>query len=140
MIRTGRCHVPGGAHARAIVLAEPLSFWGGVDGATGTIVDRTHPALGTCLTGLVLVMPAGRGSSSSSSVLAEMIRLGVGPVAIVLERPDPIITTGALVAFELYGLRCPVVTCDITGIATGDHVRIRMGADGDAEVEIEVGS
>jgi len=33
-------------------------------------------------------MPSGRGSSSSSSVLAETIRSGTGPVAIVLAEPD----------------------------------------------------
>jgi predicted aconitase with swiveling domain len=54
-------------------------------------------------------MEAGRGSSSGSSVLAEAIRRGTGPAGIVLRTRDAIVTVGAMVAGELYGLACPVV-------------------------------
>jgi predicted aconitase with swiveling domain len=92
-----------------LVLDEPLSFWGGLDPSTGRIIDRRHPQNGASVTGKVLVMPAGRGSSSSSTVLAEALRLGTGPASIILSEPDPIIEVGALVARELYGIDCPVV-------------------------------
>jgi hypothetical protein len=92
-----------------LVLTEPLSFWGGLDVQTGRIIDRRHPQHGAVVTGRVLVMPGGRGSSSSSTVLAEALRLGTGPRAIILHRPDPIISLGALVARELYGIDCPVL-------------------------------
>lgn len=91
-----------------LILTEPLSFWGGVDEKTGIIIDVHHPQRGACVTGKVLVMPSGRGSSSSSSVLAELIRAGVGPAKIILHEPDPIIALGALVAEELYGITVPV--------------------------------
>lgn len=135
MIRAGAFALRGAAEGVATVLTEPLSFWGGVDAATGAVIDRAHPALGSVLAGRVLVMPGGRGSSSSASVLAEAIRLGTGPLALVLSRPDPILTIGALVAATLYGLHCPVVTCPVEGVATGDHVRI-TDEDGAARVEI----
>jgi predicted aconitase with swiveling domain len=86
----------------------PLSFGGGV-GADGVVVDAHHPLRGRSLAGRVLVMVSGRGSSSSSSVLAELLRTGKGPVAIVLARPDPIIALGAIVADELYSIATPVV-------------------------------
>ena len=54
-------------------------------------------------------MPSGRGSSSSSSVLAEAIRAGTAPAAIVLGEADPILALGAIVARELYGTTIPVV-------------------------------
>ena len=101
----------GVAEGRAIVLVEPLSFWGGVDSATGEIIDSTHPDYGKNLAGRVLVMDAGRGSSSSSSVFAEAIRRGTGPIGVVLERVDPILVVGALVAKTLYGVSCPIVIC-----------------------------
>ena len=78
------------------------------------------------MTGRVLVMPSGRGSSSSSSVLAEAIRAGTGPVAIVLAEPDPIVALGAIVARELYGVAVPVVVGDV---ALPDGVRLRVTAD-----------
>lgn len=111
----------------ALVLAKALSFWGGIDAETGRIIDHSHPDLGACVTGTVLVMPGGRGSSSSSSVLAETIRRGTGPVAIVLGTPDPILTVGALVAESLYGKRCPVVVTDISRIRSGARVRVSGG-------------
>src|SRR4051794_33023048 len=98
MQRYGRTLAAGTARADALVLREPLSFWGGVDAVTGTVIDRAHPDAGRRLTGTVLVMPGCRGSSSSSSVLAEALRLGTGPAAIVLALPDPILTVGSLVA------------------------------------------
>jgi uncharacterized protein len=64
------------------------------------------------VTGRVLVMPSGRGSSSSATVLAEAIRLGTGPEGILLRAPDGIVATGALVATELYGAAVPVVLLD----------------------------
>ncbi|CAN5767739.1 hypothetical protein BH18ACI5_BH18ACI5_28040 [soil metagenome] len=76
------------------------------------------------MTGRILVMPGGRGSSSASAVLAETIRRGTGPAGIILAIPDPILTVGALVAHSLYGLRCPIVVCPIVDFATGDQLRI----------------
>ncbi len=92
----------------ALVLEEPLSFWGGFDLDTGSICDHSHPQFGTVLTNKVLVMRSGRGSSSASSVLAESIRSGLGPVAILVKDPDPILALGAIIAAELYGVYCPV--------------------------------
>ena len=108
-----RTLVPGTAEGRALVLDEPLSFWGGVDPETGDITDVRHPQHGASVTGRILVMPSGRGSSSSSSVLAESIRAGTAPAAIVLGEADPILALGAIVARELYGIVTPVVV--VTG-------------------------
>ncbi|MEZ4866533.1 MAG: DUF126 domain-containing protein [Caldilineaceae bacterium] len=105
----GRTLVPGTASGAALVLSEPLSFWGGMDVATGRIIDQQHPQVGEVLSGRVLMMPAGRGSSSSSSVLAEAIYAGTAPAAIILTEADVIVALGAMVAAELYALQCPVV-------------------------------
>ena len=93
---------------RTLKLSEPLSFWGGVDPATGEIIDVHHPQRGENINGVILHMPRGRGSSSSPSVLAEALRLGKGPKAIVLEEADPIVWLGTFVADLLYGVKCPV--------------------------------
>jgi hypothetical protein len=118
----------GVAEGRAIVLVEPLSFWGGVDAATGEIIDSTHPDHGKNLAGRILVMDAGRGSSSSSSVFAETIRRGTGPVGVVLERADPILLVGALVAKTLYGLSCPIVICPDHHLVDGEVIVLEADA------------
>jgi len=100
---------------------------------SGVIIDRHHPQYGVELAGRILVMTEGRGSSSSSSVLAEAVRAGTAPAAIVLTDPDEIIVVGALVAAELYGANLPVVRLEETDYArlrTGEEVRVtaRAGA------------
>jgi predicted aconitase with swiveling domain len=105
----GRVLVAGEARGEALVLDEPLSFWGGLDPTTGRIVEVGHPQHGAVVTGRILVMPSGRGSSSSATVLAEATRLGTGPAGIVLRERDDIVVVGALVAAELYGIRLPVL-------------------------------
>lgn len=128
-----RTLVAGTARGAALVLDEPLSFWGGIDPATGDVIDVRHPQRGANVAGRVLVMPSGRGSSSSSSVLAESVRAGTAPAAIVLADPDPILALGAIVAQELYGLAIPVVVADGRGLRDGDVVTVRAEA---ADVEI----
>ncbi len=135
MIRAARFYAAGEAQAPALVLAEPLSFWGGVDAETGDIIDRSHPDLGGNVAGQILIMPGGRGSSSSSSVLAEAIRRGTAPAGILLARADPILTVGAIVAQSLYNLRCPIVVGAIDGIETGDYVRISIAHGGVRELQ-----
>lgn len=123
----GRALVAGEAAGPALVLEGPLSLWGGMDPHTGRVCDHHHPQLGATLTGQILVMPSGRGSSSSSSVLAESIRLGTAPLAILLADPDEILVLGALVAQYLYERTCPIVVLPggaPAPIATGDHLEV----------------
>ncbi len=134
----GRTLVAGHASGLALVLDEPLSFWGGLDPATGALIDTHHPQRGATLAGRVLVMPSGRGSSSSSYVLAEAIRAGTSPVAIVLRESDGIVALGAIVARELYGTLVPVVVLEADGydaIADGDAIVVEAHED-DATVRL----
>jgi uncharacterized protein len=115
----------------ALVLDEPLSLWGGVDPSTGLIIDARHPQRGESVTGRVLVMRSGRGSSSSASVLAEAIRAGTAPAGILLGEPDLILAIGSAVGEELYGVRVPVVVLDATTLGTiRDGAAVAVDADG----------
>lgn len=109
--------VEGRGAGEVFALAEPLSFWGGFDAATGNVIDHRHPDKGKCLARRVVVVEAARGSSSGSSVLAEAIRLGTAPAAFVLSSRDAILTVGAEVARELYGRDCPIVMVDDATLA-----------------------
>ena len=129
VLNPGRCRAP------ALVLDEPLSFWGGFDPVNGTIVDHHHPQRGACLAGKVLVMPGSRGSAGTPAAIAEAIRRGVGPVAIVLGGRDVNIAIGAMVAERLYGDAVPVLAVapeDYSRLATGDEIAI--AADGTVTV------
>ncbi len=120
---------PGSAAGPLLRLDEPVSFWGGVS-ADGDVIDAHHPQRGTSLSGAVVAMTAGRGSSSSSSVLAELIRSGAGPAAIVLTEPDAILVLGAAVAAELYDTFLPIVA-----LASADFAA--LPATGRAEISLD---
>ena len=104
--------VAGEAQGEGLVLTEPLSLWGGFDSETGAVIDVSHEQLGVSLTDRIVVMPHGRGSSSSSSVLAEAMRRGTAPAGFVLSEPDPILVVGSLVGEHLYGVSCPIIVSD----------------------------
>jgi uncharacterized protein len=128
-----RVLVSGSASGEALVLDEPLSFWGGVDPTTGRIVEVGHPQHGSVVTNRILVMPSGRGSSSSATVLAEAIRLGAGPAGILLGEVDQIVAVGALVAAELYGTAVPVVVAGVDVLGSiADGVLVSLTADAHA--------
>jgi predicted aconitase with swiveling domain len=81
-----------------LVTDAPLSFLGGVDPATGTVIDPDHPLHGQSISGRVLVFPHGKGSTVGSYVLYGLARNGVAPAAIVNGEAETIIAAGALIA------------------------------------------
>lgn len=123
--------VAGEARGPVLVLDVPLSLWGGYDPVTGTVIDEHHPQVGTVLTDAVVVMETGRGSSSASSVLVEAARLGTLPVAFIVRYADEILTTGAIVADELYGRPVPIIVVDeATYAAVCQASQVIIAADG----------
>ena len=114
--------VAGEGAGEVLVLAEPLSLWGGLDPETGEIIDQRHPSAGTVVSGRVMALPVGRGSSSASSILLEAVRLGTAPAAIITAEPDPILALGAAVAREMYDTAPPVVV-----LAGEDYDRLEDG-------------
>jgi predicted aconitase with swiveling domain len=124
--------VPGEALGAVLRLDEPLSFWGGLEPTTGVIIDRHHPQFGESIAGRILAMSYGRGSSSSTQVLAEALRLGKGPRAVVMTEADVIVMLGALVAGYMYESVCPVVVVreDVfAALTNGTEVTIGGGGE-----------
>ncbi|MBT7613377.1 MAG: DUF126 domain-containing protein, partial [Rhodospirillaceae bacterium] len=95
--------VEGTASAPVLVLDAPISFWGGIDYLTGLIQDRSHPQNGKSIAGTCLVVSNIRGSGGTPGVLADTLRRGCGPAAIVIGYPDINTMTGIVVANRLYG-------------------------------------
>ncbi len=118
----GTSLVPGTADGLALASDVPISFWGGVDPDRGTVIDQRHPWVGERISGRVLVLPQGRGSCSASGVFLESVANGVGPSAVVVSSPDPVIGLGAVLVDELLGRQVPVVL-----VAEADRIRIRTG-------------
>lgn len=103
------CLVSGTGNGEPLILDDPLSLWGGLDPHTGEITDRRHPQSGQIVSGRVLILPVGRGSSSASSILLEAVKAETAPTAIITAEADGILALGAVVAQEIYGKAPPVV-------------------------------
>ncbi len=112
MIGHGRVLHPGTASSPVLHLDEPLSFWGGFDPITGTIIDRAHPQVGASLAGRIVTMPGSRGSSATPGALGEALRLGTGPAGLIITKADINLVAGAMVAATLYASNCPVILVD----------------------------
>lgn len=104
-----RAVLPGTASGPVVVTQEALSFWGGVDPATGQVIDIHHPLHGRSLTGAILMMPTSRGSCTGSGVLLDLILTGRGPAALIFTETEDVLTLGALIAAEMFAQPLPVL-------------------------------
>lgn len=125
LLVSGRVLMDGEAEGEVMRLEVPLSFWGGVDPATGVVTQPRHPAHGESVAGKVLAMRRTVGSSSSSAVMLELIHCGKAPAALLLGEPDAILALGVVVAREMGYATIPVIQCDIDALESGRRVRIR---------------
>jgi predicted aconitase with swiveling domain len=127
----GRPLVRGAAEGRLLVTRQPLSMWGGLDAATGRIIDPHHELQGQCVTGAILALPTGKGSSTASVVLLDAIRRRTAPAAIITAGVDMILTLASVVADEMWGEGIPVVLAteeDFSRLASS--IRARIEEDG----------
>ena len=122
--------LPGVAEGPVLAAEAPLSFWGGVDPATGRVIDVHHPLSGRSLGGAVLVLPGTRGSCSGSGVVLDIVLSGQGPAALVFSDPEEVATLGAQVAAALFGAALPV-------LRVSAEVRAALARAGSARIEAE---
>jgi predicted aconitase with swiveling domain len=124
---TARAILAGTADGPVIATTEPLSFWGGIDPATGCVIDVHHPLHGRCLTGAVVLMPSTRGSCTGSGVLLDMALSGRAPAALVFSEAEDVVTLGALIAAEMFGHPLPVLRlspADFAALAAEPQVQV----------------
>lgn len=90
----GRTISPGKARGQVVKLDEPLSFLGGVDGATGEL----RVGNGGNVAGKILVFPKGKGSTVGSFVMYDLMVHGKAPEAVINESAETIVATGAVIS------------------------------------------
>lgn len=107
---SGRSIVAGDAAGELLWSDVPLSFWGGVDPALGSVVDRHHPLFGQSIADKILAIPGSRGSCTGSAVLLELLLARRAPAAIVVSQSETVLPLGAFVAEALFGISIPVLS------------------------------
>jgi predicted aconitase with swiveling domain len=127
LVIAGRAIVAGEVEGEALVSSEALSFWGGYDFRTGTIIDAHHPLAGVRAAGRVLAVPFTKGSSTTTAVLLEAVRAGTAPAAILTTGADSFFALASIVADVMYGRSFPVVAIgagDFASLENGDRIRV----------------
>src|SRR5690349_6132669 len=127
----GDCLVPGVAAGRVLFADVGLSFMGGVNPATGAVIDVHHPLRGESVSDAILAIPSGRGSCSGSLVMFQLLLNGHAPKALLFQHKEAILTLGVVIASELFGKQIPVVCLPAEGfaaLAAAQFAIVRGGA------------
>ncbi len=129
--------VEGNARATLLVLADSLSFWGGLNPETAEIIDVQHPNRGQSIMGCCLVMPGIRGSTAPPGALLECICGGNGPAAIILAEVDATPLISSLVASFMGYDSVPIAVLqqrnDLARLESGRQVEVSDGLLGYVE-------
>jgi len=124
---TARVLIDGSATGKVLKLAQPLSFWGGVNPTDGTITQPVHPDFGAGVADKILVLPGMIGSSSSSAIMLELINAGVAPAALIMADIDAILALGVIAGTELGLPALPVLQSAVDAFETGQQAEISSG-------------
>ena len=98
MIYRGRRISTGSAVGSALVSRMGISFFGGIDPATGLVVEKGHDLEGQCVRGKVLVFPTGKGSTVGSYTLYRLKKSGNAPAAILNAEAETITAVGCIIS------------------------------------------
>jgi predicted aconitase/predicted aconitase with swiveling domain len=135
----GRSIIDGVAEGDVLWTDTPLGFMGGVEPATGAVIDRHHPLYGKSVTGRILAIPSGRGSCAGSGVMLEMLHAKTAPAALIFHESETILPLGVMIGQEFLGATMPVIqitedefhavsACERLRVADGTVIRARAGA------------
>jgi predicted aconitase with swiveling domain len=130
----GRTIYQGIAQGEALVTSMGISFFGGVDPATGVVVEKGHQLEGQAIGGKVLVFPTGKGSTVGSYTLYRLKMNGVAPAAIINAQCETITAVGCIIA----EIPC-VDQVPIEQLKTGAILQVD-GTQGSVSVLSEIGT
>jgi len=125
---TGRKISAGSASGEALVTKMGVSFYGGVDPETGTVVEKGHELEGQSIAGRVLIFPTGKGSTVGSYTLYRLKKAGLAPVAIVNTEAETITAVGCIIS----DIPC-VDKINIEQLTSGMHLQVD-GETGTVEI------
>ncbi|MCX6695901.1 MAG: DUF126 domain-containing protein [Candidatus Altiarchaeota archaeon] len=115
----GRIINKGTVEGEALVSKTPISFYGGVDPATGVVSDKDSDINGQSISGKVLVFPYGKGSTVGPYTIYQLAKNGMAPKAMVNKDCETIVAVGCIIS------DIPAVDkIDVDKIKTGDKVRL----------------
>ena len=98
MIFEGRTIFEGIAQGVVLTTTMGISFFGGVDPDTGTVLEKGHELEGQSIAGRILVFPTGKGSTVGSYTIYRLKQNGMAPAAIVNLECETITAVGCIIS------------------------------------------
>lgn len=134
-VLTGKAYVGGKAKGKALVSRMPINFTASFSSVVSTlpgrrseIRDRHHDLFGKKIQDTVLVFPAAVGSTFTGMVLLDRMHEGAAPCAMVVQKADSLLVSGAILAEVWFRKGVPVVEYGAEDlfelIQTGDTVEV----------------
>lgn len=111
----------------------PISFLGGVDPSRGCVVEAGSDIKDESFAGKILSFPHGKGSTVGSYVIFQLKKSGTAPAAIINQKAEAIVATGAILA----GI--PMLSGIPMGILAGGDKAIVDADEGTIELPHVVG-
>lgn len=101
------------------------------------VADRTHELFKKDTNNKVLIFPYPIGTTTLGFVLLETIVRKVGPIAIVCEKSEPLMSSGAVAAEIFFDIEFPIVDLidfkELEKIQSGSIVKVN-GNEGTVEI------
>jgi len=95
VVLRGRRIVGGKAEGHALVTKDRICFLATIE-TNGLVIEEGHDLYGKNVAGTILVFPSGKGSTSGSYRLYEMVLSGTAPKAILNIKADSVMVSGAI--------------------------------------------
>jgi predicted aconitase with swiveling domain len=116
----GRIIYKGKAEGDALATSMPISFYGGVDPNTGTVIEKGHELQGISIKGKILVFPTGKGSTVGSYTLYRMKKNGTAPAGIINRECETVVAVGVIIS----EIPC-IDKIDTSKTKTGQRIQIQ---------------
>ena len=145
-VLTCKTVIGGKAQGAALVTKQPINFTAAMckvpnmlPSKRAEIRDSHHELFKRNIANRVLVFPSCIGSTHTGLVLLDLVSMGRGPAALVVQRNDSLLISGVVLSDVWFGRKIPVVEYESDDlydhIPDGAHVEV----DGDArEIRVEV--
>ncbi|MBC7002764.1 DUF126 domain-containing protein [Photobacterium sp. BZF1] len=92
--------------------------------------DWQHPWNGIDLAGKILIFPAEVGSTHAPLPYIDLVRKQNGPLAVIVENPDPLVAIGIFISKEWYGPSIPLIEFPfdllVKELTDGDEIEISI--------------
>ncbi|MEM1112662.1 MAG: DUF126 domain-containing protein [Pseudomonadota bacterium] len=137
---TVRRVIGGRASGPVLKTGQAINFTGAMckprnllPGKKAVVRDDHHELYGQSIRDTVLLFPSAVGSMHTGLVILDLVNLGQGPAAMIVEQADSLLVSGIVLSEVWYGPSIPLVECSDSALFDALHDGMSVEVDADAE-------